>query len=679
VRDAAGELIAAVGSAATDLAPLRARLAEQLQQPMHDLGYEEYFLVGPGAAGLKVVGATRSVWLDHEVTGGYFFDFVQGVMQANKGAVSRPVRSAVPRPDAQGNPRVGVPNMAVATPLHGPQGDVVGALMLEIDPTEDFTRILRLASFGESGETYAFDPEGRMLSQSRFDEDLRQLGLLTDDLGLTSVLQLEVRDPGVDMTCGLVPALSRSERPLTRSVAAAAAGEDGVDVVGYRDYRGVTVVGAWRWLAAEGLGVTTEVDYVEAFAPLVGLRWAFGVLVGLTGLTGFGTLGFMFVAARSEAARRQAEKAVESMGQYQLEEKLGQGGMGTVFLGRHSLLRRPTAVKILEPSDGEGGEGAIARFEREVQATCQLANPHTISIYDYGHTPDNKFFYAMEYLDGLTLGKLIEVTGPLSPERAVALLLQVCESLAEAHGEGFVHRDIKPDNILVCARGGLFDFVKVLDFGLVKQVEGTGDSANLTAQGLVMGTPLYMPPEQVLGVPADARADVYSVGCVGYHLLTGSPPVVGKSVFQILTAHCKDPVEAPSQRLGGEVPSDLETLLLACLEKDRADRPADAKALLEQLRALPYAHTWTQRDAAGWWDSHGEEAKACAGEAAADPTGLSWLAAEPKPVTSKTVTMMEPDLGGADPALPADLAALESASPAGADTIDEPPPPGAED
>ena len=526
-----------------------------------------------------------------------------------------------------GKLRVGVPTMAVATPVVGRSGVVEGVLVLGIDPNEDFTRILQQARFGETGESYAFDAEGFMLTQSRFDDQLRELGLLTEDPGRTSILNIQVRDPGCNLCEPETPVpAALHERPLTVAAQGAVSGTPGSDVEGYADYRGVPVVGAWTWVPEMNMGVVTEVDRDEAYAPLAGMQMAFGLLVGLVGLTGVGTLGFMWAAARSDLRLRKAEGQVESLGQYQIERQLGQGGMGTVFLARHALLRRPTALKVLE--DEKSGDAAL-RFEREVQATCQLNNPHTISIYDFGHTPEGKFFYAMEFLDGLTLSQLIEAQGPLPPARAVHLLEQVCESLAEAHGQNMIHRDVKPDNILVCARGGLYDFVKVLDFGLVKQVEGSDGDAKLTAKGMVVGTPLYMPPEQVLGIEADARADVYAVGCVAYHLLTGSPPFVGSNVFKVMTAHCKEALEDPSSRLGAELPSDLEQLVRDCLAKERDQRPADAQVVLDRLHALEIGPRWTRRDSAAWWAQHASIVQATTSQAANDPTGMSWLAAPP--------------------------------------------------
>ncbi len=626
------------------------RFAEVIQEPMANLGYDEFLVVAAKGDALNVLAATQRVWLGHEIKTGYIAEVANDILAKGGHRVTRPVPSSVMRADATGKLRAGVPYMAVCTPLLSREGEVLGALLLGIRPDKDFTRILQLAQFGESGETYAFDSEGRLLSQSRFDENLRGIGLLVEDPGLTSILNVSVRDPGVDLTQGERSSQSRSQQPLTLSAKAALEGKTGANVKGYRDYRGVEVIGAWHWLDGMGIGITTEVDASEAYAPLVKLRLAFGALVALVALTGLGTLAFMLKAARSDVARSKAEQEVESMGKYTLDKKLGQGGMGTVYLGRHGLLRRQTAVKILDPSE-TGGADAIARFEREVQATSQLCNPHTIAIYDYGSTEDGKFFYAMEYLDGLCLGDLVEVVGgPLPVARATALALQICESLAEAHAQGMVHRDVKPDNVMVSARGGLFDFVKVLDFGLVKQLDGGGaESANLTNAGTIVGTPLYMAPEQITGEAITPSADVYAVGGLVYHLLTGSPPFMAKSVVSILTMHVNQAPESLSKRRGEDVPPALEELVLACLAKAPADRPKDAGELLRRLRETGLDSEWTQADAQDWWTSHADVVKSPPQDAAKDPTGLSWLREKPNDAAdapqSATATMDWPAPG----------------------------------
>ena len=298
-------------------------------------------------------------------------------------------------------------------------------------------------------------------------------------------------------------------------------------------------------------------------------------------------------------------KAAEAkrLGQYILDEKVGEGGMGTVYRARHALLRRPTAIKLL-PLD-KAGVHAIARFEREVQHTSSLTHPNTVSIYDYGRTPDGVFYYAMEYLDGVDLQELVERTGPQDPRRVVHVLSQAAGALAEAHEQGLVHRDVKPANIVLCERGGVKDTVKVVDFGLVKDVTNT--DAALSTVNTIVGTPLYMAPEAIVAPEeVGGSADIYALGAVGYYLLTGVPPFEGTTVVEVCSQHLHQVPIPPSLKLGRELPEKLEELILACLAKQPERRPASAKALREALlgAGLP---TWTEHDAAAFYAEHSLE------------------------------------------------------------------------
>ena len=298
------------------------------------------------------------------------------------------------------------------------------------------------------------------------------------------------------------------------------------------------------------------------------------------------------------SARREAFKA-RQFGQYRLLEKLGSGGMGEVYKAEHVLLKRPCALKLIKPSN-ETDAPAIARFEKEVKATAKLTHWNTVEIYDYGHTDDGTFYYVMELLPGMSLEEIVNQHGPLPPERTVHLLRQVCGALQEAHAVGLIHRDIKPANIFAAQRGGIFDVAKLLDFGLVK--EQTGD--NLEEQrGSFSGTPLYMSPEQASAYEeVDARADVYSLGAVAYHLLTGKPPFAGKNVVELLAAHAQAEVVPPSQ-VNPAVPADLEQVILRCLAKDAKHRIADAANLERALAGCACANQWTAADAMQWWSA----------------------------------------------------------------------------
>lgn len=307
---------------------------------------------------------------------------------------------------------------------------------------------------------------------------------------------------------------------------------------------------------------------------------------------------------------RKEVRDVKRLGQYTLEEKLGEGGMGIVYRASHAMLRRPTAVKLLLPD--RAGKESLARFEREVRRTAMLTHPNTVTVFDYGRTAEGVFYYAMELLEGATLHDVVELDGAQPEERVIHLLEQAAASLGEAHDAGLIHRDIKPGNILVVDRGGIPDLVKVVDFGLVKDVGPTsGDAAPrtveapLTMANTITGTPLYLAPETLTEPDAiDARADLYALGAVGYWLLTGSHVFSGRSVVEVCGHHLHSAPESPSKRLGSPVSADLEALLMSCLAKKPADRPASAHVLRARLRACDTADRWTTERAAAWWKDH---------------------------------------------------------------------------
>jgi serine/threonine-protein kinase len=299
-------------------------------------------------------------------------------------------------------------------------------------------------------------------------------------------------------------------------------------------------------------------------------------------------------SSRIEYYRRQATEA-RKLGQYVLKEKLGAGGMGEVYRAEHALLRRPCALKLIRPEKA-GDPDTLRRFEREVQTTSTLTHPNTVQVFDYGHTADGTFYYVMEYLPGLTLEELVRRHGPLSPARAVHFLRQVCAALGEAHTRGLTHRDIKPGNVMVCERGGVLDFVKVLDFGLVRVTEDAADGT-LTREGTVTGTPAYLSPEQAGGEGViDALSDIYSVGALAYFLLTGQPPFAGRSPAKMLAAHL---YETPAP-LPADIPPDLAVVVMRCLAKAPVERWPDA-ASLETALAETSAPAWTAHDATAWW------------------------------------------------------------------------------
>jgi len=309
------------------------------------------------------------------------------------------------------------------------------------------------------------------------------------------------------------------------------------------------------------------------------------------------------------ALRREARVAV-NMGQYQLQERIAVGGMGEIWRASHRFLARPAAIKVIQPDkvdplDRESAARVLERFEREAQATATLESLHTVRVYDFGRTDAGEFYYAMELLNGFDVEQLVERYGPISPARAVHLLVQVCDSLAEAHELGQVHRDIKPSNLFLCKVGLAFDVIKVLDFGLVTRAgsEETRD-ARLQEEGMA-GTPAYMAPEQVLAVTTiDERADIYALGCVAYWMLSGHTLFDIERPLAMAVAHVKAPPMPLSRRTEMPIPKDLEAVIMQCLEKDPDRRPATAEALATMLLACECGTVWGPGAARDWWNQH---------------------------------------------------------------------------
>lgn len=291
----------------------------------------------------------------------------------------------------------------------------------------------------------------------------------------------------------------------------------------------------------------------------------------------------------------------ERMGAYKLVERLGTGGMGEVWRATHQTLARPAAIKLIRPETLSARSSSDvhtlkSRFKREARMTSQLTSPHTIQIYDFGVTEEGILYYVMELLDGTDLETLVIEHGALDPRRAVNLLIQVCDSLAEAHGSGLVHRDIKPANLYVCRLGREVDQIKVLDFGLVA-IQGAEVSLD---SNTIQGTPAYLAPEVIRGDPADERVDVYALGCVGYWLLSGALVFERPSAFKMLYAHVEETPPGLGDRVK-DLPEGLDELLLACLSKDPDERPRDAGELGARLRALNVP-AWEGSET--WWEEH---------------------------------------------------------------------------
>ncbi|MBI5899063.1 MAG: serine/threonine protein kinase [Rhodocyclales bacterium] len=464
----------------------------------------------------------------------------------------------------------------MATPVRIAGGKVVAVLALGSPLAKGFGDLFSAARPGQSGEALAFDAEGWLLSPSRNALELEQRGLAPR-------LQL--------------PASEQATLLAQQAVAAMAKGGHGLLLNPYPGYLGRDVIGAWRWLHELGIGVAIEIEASEAYAPLFYLQAGFIVVLLL--LFAVWLAGFLAPGSLAALLRRESQK---QMGPYRLLRQIGEGAISNVYLAQHRMLKRPAAVKVLKQQATT--EEWTARFQREVQLSSSLHHPNTISIYDYGTGPGGEFWYAMEYLEGLSLSDLVERYGPVPPSRTAHILRQACASLWEAHSCGLVHRDIKPQNLMLCDIRGERDVVKVLDFGLVKQIGGE-DTRDLTAHMRILGTPLYMSPERIRNpADADARADIYALGAVGFFLLTG------KRLFETETEHdLTYHVLHETPRLASEcspfaVPVELDALIGRCLEKEAAKRPQTIAEMASALDGVLVHQPWRRDQIEAWWQQN---------------------------------------------------------------------------
>ena len=369
-----------------------------------------------------------------------------------------------------------------------------------------------------------------------------------------------------------------------------------------RDY----MQGEARPLLDEAMALSSalSVDHAVAMenrtAALSTASYAVMAMALLMGALSVGSLVFAF---RLRGQVQNVLDKAKKLGQYELERLVGRGGMGEVYLANHALLRRPTAIKLLQGLSAQDLR-AQQRFQSEVRMACQLNHPNTIEIYDYGRTPAGIFYYAMEYLDGFSIDALVATSGPVCARRVVHVLVQACGSLAEAHGKGVLHRDIKPANVMLTRRGGVYDAVKVLDFGLARDL----DSDVTEDTDAIEGTPLYIAPEAILSAASyTAQSDIYSLGSLAYFMLCGETIFPAGEMRETLARQLEEPIPFPSERLGKPLPEALEYLVMACLATDPAQRPASVERLASMLEACNIP-PWTQEDARIWWQSYGEVA-----------------------------------------------------------------------
>jgi tRNA A-37 threonylcarbamoyl transferase component Bud32 len=479
------------------------------------------------------------------------------------------------------------PLVWMQVPVYNSAGNIVATFGIGRKADDEFTKILRTARMGKSGETYAINKDGWFISESRFENEMRAKGTMHTDTNVSSILNVRARKQSYKLSHDILP-LTDLANLVIASAEAKSDVKSGVLTEPSEDYKGVQVIGAWAWLPNYEFGVISQVDAKEAFAPI---KYLYALIVGAI-LFLLIASGFSFYNAWQLAHMQGALTSAAQMGQYELKKLIEEGGMGAVYLAEHRLLKRPTAIKVIRVDKKD--ENLVKRFEREVHLASQLTHPNTVEIYDYGFTQDGQAYFAMEFINGVNLSAEVQKFGPMPPGRVVHIIKQVCGSLLEAHAMGMVHRDIKPQNVMLTNRIGLPDFVKVLDFGLAKpqyEVENEEETRAIT------GTPVYISPERLKrpGL-AEPSGDIYAIGALMYYLLSGKPIYSYSSNLDILYQVLND---APKP-LPENVPEVLIKLTFFCLEKDPDERPSSIEELKMFVDNLSAEFPWSRDDVEGW-------------------------------------------------------------------------------
>lgn len=484
-------------------------------------------------------------------------------------------------------------------------GQIKGYFFNSYEADRKFSDIIRNADYGQSNKVYAFSNRQQLLSVPRDHEKLFGTYLFDHDSLGSAINRFELLDPGAPVSKedpeALIPPIDQSFTSIIDQVMLNRElnppNYEGVLMDPYRDYRGVEVIGAYKWLPEQEFGLIAEIDAVDAFAPIRYFD---------TALVLFYTILLILIAALYQLNSRfirfgKRLKELELIGHYEVLEKIGEGGFGDVYRARHQNLRSDVAIKLLKKELNDSD--ALTRFEKEVRSTSQLNHPNTIKVFDFGTTEDGRFYYVMEFLHGIPLETVMNSYDEFPVNRAIYVLLHTCYALEEAHAKRLVHRDIKPANIMLCNEGGAYDHLKVLDFGLVKDLDAS--KTQQTQINRIGGTPMFMSPERLRDpFNTDQRVDVYSVGALGLYMLSG------QYVVELIS----------QKMLGGEatiegdlqasiferkdLPEKLRELLLQCVHFSVEKRPSNMKELIETLEELSKEYPWTREDASNWWKEY---------------------------------------------------------------------------
>lgn len=489
------------------------------------------------------------------------------------------------------------PVMAIIVPIRNDDNKIVASMAVRgFGLFDDFNQMFAESAAGGL-DAYAVDQRGTMLSESQNAIRLAEIGALDVKPEMIAA-GLRVADPGMPLTTENVQDVQRQIRPLTISVADATTGTDDVRIEEYNNYAGKPVVGAWRWNKDWQIGVVIERDAAIAFAPTRIVRFSFLLLGSVLSITAF--------AAAAKIASRSAKDhaAVHPLSRYELTGELGSGGMGVVYRARHRQLGRETALKVLR-GDRHNKEDRL-RFDREARLAASLSSPHSVMIYDYGRSEEGEAFCVMEFLHGLTLNEVVARGGHLPFGRVLFILSQVCDALSEAHGLNLLHRDIKPQNVMLSLDASVGDWAVVFDYGLAKPLQPDA-GVYQTSETVWAGTPMYMAPERFREPSVmDPRSDIYSVGCVAYYLLSGRPPFIEcdpESLFALIIT--QQPIGIATHR-DGPVPPEINELVMRCMAKAADDRFESIAALSQLIDQLRTQYPWSVEEARDWWRKHGD-------------------------------------------------------------------------
>ena len=489
------------------------------------------------------------------------------------------------------------PTMAIIVPIYGPDGRVIAALQVSgINIYNDFNRVFMNVSLAGDVDAYAINQDGVMITDSPRAMAMAANGQL--DVGQNEVAaNLRVADPGLELDTVSANSLKRSTRPLTVAVAEATNGASNVRVEAYKNYAGIGVVGAWRWHPEWELGVVIEHDANVVFAAARIVRIGFVVLGSLLFLTAF------IAATRIASTSTAKQAAIHPLSRYEILEELGSGGMGVVYRARHRQLGRDAALKILS-GDRRQKEDQL-RFDREARLAASLSNPHSVMIYDYGQSDIGEAYCVMELLKGLTLQQVVARSGCQPISRTLCIMSQMCDALAEAHDMNLLHRDIKPQNVMLSLDASVGDWAVVFDYGLAKPLQPIS-GVYQTSETLWSGTPMYMAPERFRDPNAmDPRSDIYSVGCVAYYLLCGRAPFIEcdpESLFALILS--EQPISISVHR-NEEISVEINDLILKCMAKQAEDRFGSTLELSRAIDQLRVKYSWTTDEARVWWKHYG--------------------------------------------------------------------------